>query len=636
MSFDPHGAASCRCATRPPCRDGRATRIQPGRATRQIQNPKSKIQNQRSAFTLVEMLVAVTVVIVMMTLFATIFQLATGAMGTQKGLAENDQRVRLVISMLRNDLNGQKTDRDTGAQKQTRTFRTVIPYLANESPGSPPFNVVTETGATPPERQGYFTISENNINDDTDDVLQLMVNLDATSSERLFGRTAVILPDATGNFGPAGTTAPTWNPPPPNGPYLPANPAQAPLILTPTAGNYWFNQPEFDDLLGTPNQAGSSTAAEVAYFLRNGTLYRRVMLVRSPNVTAPPDDHTPTNDAGGALSFTAYGNTGARNFWTDFDYSAYYATATGVQFFGIKDLLGNNGVATSLLSPANRWGFDYTSAAGAGYGLPRERDSNGTFIGRFTHAETSDPAFGYPGRFLAGTTNNPMAATTPVTLGGKGVVSQYVNGTRIGEDVLMTNVIAFDIKVWDPAASLGPDGQPGIAGFDDDGIPPTDGDLEIGAYGSDDGDWRDIGHPGLIRASGTYGFYCALNSKLAYYSNGGLVAGVPVTNRYDTWGPNVSISGGAGADSPPYRPVWAGPDGKPGVAGKDDDCDGTIDNASELGWPGTQPCGFPVAGYSSDDFAPLTAIKITIRFYDVTSNQVRDISEVFSLAYRQQ
>src|SRR5262249_4683611 len=149
--------------------------------------------------------------------------------------------------------------------------------------------------------------------------------LDATSSERLFGRTAVILPDVNGQFGPAGTTAPTWNPPPPNGPYLPANPAQAPLILTPTAGHYWFNQPEFDDLLGTPNQAGSSTAAEVAYFLRNGTLYRRVMLIRNPNITPAPLTPQPADDAGGNLLFTMYGNGQPRNFWTDFDYSAYFS-----------------------------------------------------------------------------------------------------------------------------------------------------------------------------------------------------------------------------------------------------------------------------------------------------------------------
>ena len=606
------------------------------------------------------MLVAVAVVVVMMTLFATIFQMATKTMSVQKGLSENDQRVRLVIAMLRNDLNGQAADLNTGAKKQTRTFRTLIPFAAGETGGNPPVNPVNQSPVVDlNERLGYFTISEGNINDDTDDLLQFTVNLDASSADRLFGRTAVILPDGNGQFGPAGTTPPPAPYTPGTAPYLPTNPAVAPLVPTPTNGHYWFNQPEFDDVLGTPNQAGSSTAAEVAYFLRNGTLYRRVMLIRLPNIVPTPPTGQPIDENGANLSFAAYSNAQAqtgqvRNFWTDFDYSGYYlptGPAPGVQFFGINDLDPNfNGSLTALCSPANRWGFDYTSNAGAGYGLPRERDSNGNFLGRFTHAETSDPTFGYPGRYLAGTTNNPMASTTNVQL-TSGTASPYTNGTRRGEDVLMTNVIAFDIKVWDPAASMGPDGLPGIANVNDDGINGTDDFGEIGAYGSDDGDWRDIGHPGFTPSTAAgalpipqppYGFYRAyptLTNPNQYYSDptGALAMnnGRP-TNRYDTWGPSVSISNTIGTtDSPPYRPIWAGPDGKPGVANQDDDKNGTIDDASELGWMGGAAQTFPVTGQSSDDFAPLTAIKITIRFYDVTSNQVRDISEVFTLAFKQ-
>ena len=102
------------------------------------------------------MLVAVAVVVVMMTLFATIFQMATKTMSVQKGLSENDQRVRLVIAMLRNDLNGQTIDLNTGAPKQIRTFRTVIPYAANEPPANPPYNPSTLTGAAPAEPPGLF------------------------------------------------------------------------------------------------------------------------------------------------------------------------------------------------------------------------------------------------------------------------------------------------------------------------------------------------------------------------------------------------------------------------------------------------------------------------------------------------
>jgi hypothetical protein len=77
----------------------------------------------------------------------------------------------------------------------------------------------------------------------------------------------------------------------------------------------------------------------------------------------------------------------------------------------------------------------------------------------------------------------------------------------------------------------------------------------------------------------------------------------------------VNISGTAAAgswDPPPYRPLWLGPDRVAGV-------------------PPTNILGDP----GSDDFAPLMAIKITIRFYDVTSNQVRDITGAFSLKPKQ-
>ena len=91
-------------------------------------------------------------------------------------------------------------------------------------------------------------------------------------------------------------------------------------------------------------------------------------------------------------------------------------------------------------------------------------------------------------------------------------------------------------------------------------------------------------------------------------------------HRFDTWGPAVEIDGEPLDDAPPYLPVWPGHDGRPGVAGLDDPGSAPgVDDASELGTPG------------SDDFLPLTAIKITIRFYDSTSNQIRDLTEVYSL-----
>jgi hypothetical protein len=592
------------------------------------------------------MLVAVGLMVLMMVLFATIFRLATGAMATQKGLTENDQRVRLVVTMLRNDLGSSDLDPVTGTNiRAHRTFKFLVPFAAGETVA--PYNTGALAAADPfNDRGGYFLISEGNPDDDTDDYIQFTITVPSTSNDRIFGRAAALLQDAAGNYG--------------TGNNNPSNPP------------YWSNQPAFDAVFSSPIlQAGSSNLAEVSYFLRNGTLYRRVLLIRTP--AAPPvgaDDHSPTDNAGVALPFSAtanaaYVNATTKSLWADFDYSIYYDLTLGPVFHGKGDLTSSAGsLVSTFWLPQVRWGFDNTTNAtgatptyGGGYGLPKEY-ANGFYIGRYTQAETSDPKFGFPATITNGVAANPMSATNAAlnyntatgrvqySTGG-GNFADF-NGPRAGEDILLTNVIAFDIKVWDPAASLGPDGAPGIAGYDDDGNGFQDSPAipvatprpynpaadapdpnEIGAYGSDDGDWRDIGHPGLKIGTNYFGFYrkpldpatgnpnpAALNN--AYYSN---PFGTPPTNRYDTWGPAVDIDGIAGNDNPPFRPTFPGPDGRPGVAGVDDNVDGTIDNAPELGTPG------------SDDFAPLTAIKITIRFYDVTSNQVRDISGVYRLVW---
>src|SRR5436190_1081952 len=194
----------------------------------------------RAAFTLIEMLVAVGLVVLMMTLFATIFQMATGAMSVQKGLAENDQRVRLVLTRLRNDLNGNKAD-PNDPNRPYRTFRNLVPYAPDET---------GQVGGTT-DRLGYFYISENDPNDDTDDVLAFTVQMPLSSPERFIGRAAIVFPDINGSYGIGN--------PVPGSPYPPL--ANGPLTAANAPGNnqqYWPNQPEFDDIQGTPNLVGSS------------------------------------------------------------------------------------------------------------------------------------------------------------------------------------------------------------------------------------------------------------------------------------------------------------------------------------------------------------------------------------------
>ena len=642
----------------------RSSTRHPGAGTdsKRIGPPGSPGLTARGAFTLVEMLVAVGLVVLMMTLFATIFQIATGAMSTQKGLAENDQRVRLVLTRLRNDLNGNAKDQND-LNRPYRTFRNLVPFGPDEQPPIAGFV----------DRNGYFYISENDPNDDTDDVLALTVFMPSGSPERFTGRAAVVFPD---NSGPPPSYGP-GNPIPGAGAYPPPAPATVTVANSPGNGqNYWPNQPEFDDIQGTPNLAGSSPYAEVCYFLRRGTLYRRVMLIRQPNLgpTQAPDG-TPTDNTPTPLNMTSdYGAGGSRNFWTDFDYAAYFDSRLGfgLRFHGtgptsVINIDSLSPVSTvpnpfTLGNPAFRFGFDSTTvgvAPSATYGQPREFISTGAagtppnstfFIGRFTHSETSSQFFGYPGN-QTGASGNPMNSATPLNYNTTtGAVSNYA-GPRGGEDALMTNVLKFDIKVFDPAASVGPDGLPGVALFDDDNNTIVDDISELGWPGSDDGDFRDIGH------LGTNGFYnfnprnvpvtmrfagltplststTGLTSYVypnTYYSNP-----LPAfnMNRYDTWNPKLDLDFDVPlhrSDCPPFRPFDFGADRHPGsatvvnpisgIAG-DDDGNFVVDNANEIGWPGTD-----------DNPIPLRAIQIKITFYDRTSKQVRETTLVQSLIY---
>lgn len=649
--------------------------------------------SHRRAFTLVEMLVSTALVVIMMAMFATIFQLAAGAIGTQRGIATNDQRARTLVTILRNDLTG-------------RSFRNLIPY----DPGE------TDPGDDGPldfnNRRGYFYISENDIYNDADDVLQFTV--DYGEGGGLF----------FGNVFPLGD---------------------------PTQMDANQNQPEWDDGQDT-NRIATSTAAEVSYFVRNGNLYRRVLLVWSPldeTKDRQPNDEAlmmaqPTDEFfhpmyAGALTYPGDYNSGngfspdAVTFWNDFDYSAHFdAVGGGVLFHESTDSLKNDGtgVFASLGIPTNRFGHDHATGqpheffddpgADLTFGTGGDDVADSLFFGRFTHEETSNGNFQYPAQLPAFNGGNPMdqAATVErLTLSGSVAVGvgaddvlgtmddvSLAGGTRRAEDVLLTNVHSFDVKIWDDGAGdfvdvgnvdfqygffnirenrqpsygpkdivapgNGPDGQPGRAGFDDDDNGTAD---DVWGYGADGQPGRagvdDDGDTTVDELDGT--------EDGAVGSDDTTEAGFPgsddVVNRvFDTWHPDYDFNGDTVVDindSPPYRITRAtefpavifGPDGMPGEIGFDDDGNGTIDvnlgadmapgfvgvdddgdtvvdwldaptntvpDADELLWPGSDdtPDLNEYAYPLTDDYIGIRAIRITIRYHDRKSDQLRQLT----------
>ncbi len=488
-------------------------------------SPRRHLRNQTAGFTLVEVLVTLALTMIMMLLFAQIFQIAGNFVTRQKGIGENDQSARILTTVLKTDL-------------QARTMRLLAPYhpsmqaLPNDS-----------------TQQGYFYCSENNPMDDTDDVLQFTISLQTLPSSNpsdngqlnglatnlplpwqantTYAANALVRPAGTTttaqptgfvykNMGAAaftsGGTEPNWDG---AGPYT-------------DGGGTWtqvasaLDQPDGDDGVmsylspsgaetinpanANPNNTGESQFAEVTYFLRHGNLYRRVLLIRNPyNQVGNTVNSQPADTSGTPLILSTYPPAGYSNvFWGDFDYAARSLPLTGggagiaflAQTATESSLLNTDATGTApyrIGRPDNRFGFDqvYNSAAtgtpvgtqtinGAPreYALPYNSANNtiigGTtptpvFFGRYTDEETSNLNFLFPGALplippVTGTGTSPMGSQSVLGLDSTSYTMWLLNanpptpasslsfagGARRGEDILLTNVISFDVKLWDP------------------------------------------------------------------------------------------------------------------------------------------------------------------------------------------
>lgn len=577
-----------------------------------------------------ELLVSVALLLLVLTIFAEIFQTASAMMVAQKGMAENDQRARMLTTALRSDIG-------------RRTFRDVIPYYSGQN------FTLAGPGFVESRRRGYFSLSENDPNNPNDDVLALTIrttlDVDFADQPAFTGR-ARVLPDPG-------------------------------LVPVPDADYLWAspNQPEYDDgqvdasvdpTTGLINNAGSSTTAEVTYFLRDSRLIRRVLLVRRPLT----DPTTPTSATPSEFSIPAAppGRIGHYDaaivptepyFWRDFDYSAFFDPYTNVNagfgrvwFHHWSDSLSNVAATRntgalpappfaagvnlpiSLGIPHLRFGHSMITPSGA----PREflvgadgfpgvvgvdddgnaavddvselgfPGSDDVFIGRFTIQETADSNFLYPGTVTVGPDLQPGIAgvdddgnlTTDdaselgyinsddepygnLTLADAapqdGIVDAFAtDDARHGEDVLLTNVHAFDIKVLDTTWGV-------------DGLPDPLGDTTP----DDIPEFRDLGN----------------GAADGYYST---TANAAYGNRYDTWHPYHVVGPPIVYDPlgvPPYRPQWTG------AAAPDTDPLLPTFNNGNLGDPAAE--------------LPLKAIQVTIQFFDVSSNQMRQLTLILPL-----
>ncbi|MFM9964116.1 MAG: type II secretion system protein J [Planctomycetaceae bacterium] len=474
-----------------------------------------------AGFTLVEMLVSVTLVLLMLVMFGEVFQLATGSVSKQRIMADNDQNARTVVTVMRGDLD-------------KRTFRTLIPFFTNES---------SATSVTPfsSKREGYFSINCNDPGDGTDDVLQFTVkctiNLRNSDESPYYGAAAQLPNSAAGilNF--------LQNP----------------------------NQPDRDDGQVTPNGAAASVAAEVSYFMRGRRLYRRVMLIRDPPKSPGVDSVQPTrinpNPPAPVPYFLPAAGLYTGNFWGQFDFSAHmipsiipppngYAEFSGLEYLRNDLPLALGPYGYSLGQTWYRFGHNHEITANSTLnGRPREYSAAAApnfFIGRFTHEETSNPGFRYPQAMMLGG-GNPMdagATTFADTTPADGVVDVFAGGPRTGVDLLLSNVHEFRVEVWDNRL----------------------------------GDFAPIGHSLNVGGPSNPGDYNAARFLNGSYGplggptwSGTRVSGVAVTGAFvgafDTWHPlfdrdfnSVGVPGNS-PDQPPYRALTWDPTLPAGITG---------------------------------------------------------------------
>jgi len=229
---------------------------------------------------------------------------------------------------------------------------------------------------------------------------------------------------------------------------------------------------------------------------------------------------------------------------------------------------------------------------------------------RFFHRPL-DPtvAGGFPFPFIADhQVPSLSAATETLPETARGLVFDS-SSRRQGEDVVLTGVIAFDVRVFDPAAPVGLGGADGLT-------PVIPGDAaEIGG-GIANGCYVDLGNGVHGRAASLPGDQSPRFAGHGHPLAGALVGAAASRRTYDTWSTHYETNG---IDEDGV----AGPD--QGANGLDDDvpprpggvgehpADGTADDRGE--WETSAPYPFPVRG-----------LEIRIRCYEPESRQVRQVT----------
>jgi len=229
---------------------------------------------------------------------------------------------------------------------------------------------------------------------------------------------------------------------------------------------------------------------------------------------------------------------------------------------------------------------------------------------RFFHGPLAPSAAGgFPFPFIADHQVASLSTTTErLPTAARGLIFDSLS-PRCGEDVLLTGVIAFDVRVYDPAAAIDVRGAGGGA------TPVSPGDAVSLTGGIANGAYVDLGNGVSARAAslpaGQVPRFAGFGHPLS-----GLVGTGATRRTFDTWSTHyendgIDEDGVAGADQGTNGLDDPVPARATGVAGQS--ADGVADDSGEL--ETSPPYPFPLRG-----------IEIRIRCYEPESRQVRQVT----------
>ena len=175
----------------------------------------------------------------------------------------------------------------------------------------------------------------------------------------------------------------------------------------------------------------------------------------------------------------------------------------------------------------------------------------------------------------------------------------FDNTDRVWEDVILTNVIAFDVRVYDPQAKA-----QNVSGIT---LYPGDPSYDAGGASGASGAYVDLGWGGgsAVAISGSF----PPSGFTAFQSAGVQVSGTPNTGTlpvatYDTWSLHYEFNG----------------ENEDGDAKIDEGTDGIDDNSDSL------PDNPPESETSPPYPVSLRGLEVRIRCYEPTSKQIRQIT----------